>query len=300
MNNVASPLFAVAMGMGAAIMVQRAGSQRETMIHNVIRSLLIVALGWWLSTWDTWVAIVLEQLGLTLLIGTFLLRLPRRWVAILAVVLAVAADPVNAWVANHAPEAAFAPQGPIGWLERLFFTDIHYRVTNLLPMFLLGATIYYSGWVRSPGRRSCLAMIVGGVLLNGLGSRWLSSQTVVRSGSIPDTIADLGLVLVALGVVGLAAGVKQLQGVLREISLIGTVALSLYVLQVAIVALMAGDGGRPPAVSREMGLLLTGILVIAVPLVAWAWSRWVGRGPIEEAIGRLSGRYRHHPAKETA
>lgn len=295
-NNVASPLFAVAMGMAAAIMLQRSTSRREALLHNVIRSVIIIALGWWMSYWGSWIAIVLCPLGITLLIGSFLLLLPVRAQAVLGVLIAVLADPVNRWVLQQAPLSVLETNGPGDWLLWAIFTGPHYRATNLLPMFLLGAVLFATGWVAAPGRRSCVGLLVGGVALNAVGSKWLAAVGHPVSGSIPDTVADLGLVLFALGLAGLMAARPDARPAVEPVALLGTVALSAYLLQVAVVAAMAhvlGDqAARPDTVSHATAAAMVTIIVAGVPLVCLWWAARFRYGPVEWLIGWGTGRYR--------
>lgn len=70
-NDVASPLFALVMGMSAQIMLQRGGvGPRATWVvigQNAVRGVVLIALGLWLETWGTWIAIVLAFLGVLLI-----------------------------------------------------------------------------------------------------------------------------------------------------------------------------------------------------------------------------------------
>lgn len=294
-NNVASPLFAVAMGMGAAIMLARSASRPTALLHNAIRSVIIVALGLWMPSWGSWIAIVLAPLGVTLLVGTVLVLLPRVAQAALAVALAVVADPLNRWMLDQAPISSYAPDGPLASTIKVFFTDPNYRVSNLLPMFLLGSVLFAWGWVARPDRRSCVSMLVAGVALNAVASRWLAGQADPMSGSIPDTLADLGLVLFALGLAGLLIAGPTGRTALEPVALLGTVALSAYVLQVAVVAAMAHLIGRsypPDAVPQLMALLMVAIIVVAIPVVCVLWAQRFRYGPVEWLIGRATGRYR--------
>ena len=99
LNDLASPLFAVTMGAAAAIVLAKAGTgagARLTVIgQNAIRGVILVLLGLLLSTWGSWIAVVLSFLGIVLAIGTPLVLLrSRALIAVLAVVLVLSA-PVN-------------------------------------------------------------------------------------------------------------------------------------------------------------------------------------------------------------
>ena len=98
-SDLASPLFALVLGLSAQILLQRTprSGRALMLVQQGIRGVVLIALGLWLSTWGTWVAVVLSFLGVVLIVGVPLLLLSTRWVAVIAVAVAVLSDPVNAW-----------------------------------------------------------------------------------------------------------------------------------------------------------------------------------------------------------
>ena len=66
----------------------------------------------------------------------------------------------------------------------------------------------------------------------------------------------------------------------------GTLALSLYVLHVAMLALWA-PGGRWPAENDLVGWL---VIVPGTLAVGYLWWRFVGTGPVEWLMGAATGR----------
>ncbi|WP_243076027.1 heparan-alpha-glucosaminide N-acetyltransferase domain-containing protein [Microbacterium sp. SS28] len=302
-NDLASPLFALVMGMSTALVVRRAGplaTNRALVVgQNLIRGLILVALGMWLSTWGSWIAIVLSFLGLVLMIGTPLLLLSTRTILVIAAVVVVLSQPVNALVGSLVTAGGDVPLAllPVDWM----FTNSHYRVTNLLPFFLVGAALLRHGFRRDP----LLLGIFGAALIAyplrplydvvapALGTDALTYIAMTRSGSWLDTLHDVGLVfltysaVVALATVRSPRAARITGAVFVPFRALGSVALSVYVLQVGVVAIMAAT-----PLGFDNRWLEWLILVGGVSAAGILWWRFVGKGPVEWAIGVVSGRYR--------
>ena len=114
----------------------------------------------------------------------------------------------------------------------------------------------------------------------------------VSSGSYPDTLHDVGLVFLTYVVVVVLAGVRSpgparvVAAVFEPLGAVGTLALSLYVLHVAMLALWA-PGGRWPAENDLVGWL---VIVPGTLAVGYLWWRFVGTGPVEWLMGAATGR----------
>ncbi|PPG91909.1 DUF418 domain-containing protein, partial [Rathayibacter rathayi] len=276
-NDLASPLFALVMGMSAALVLARPGaSPGRVLLRNAIRSAVLVALGVWLDNWGSWIAIVLQHLGVVLVLGTPLLLLRSRVIGVVAAALALVAGPLNAAV------TAAAPDSPLTlWL----FTGPSYRATNLLPFFLLGALL-----LRHGARRDRLLPVLAAVAVVVYPVRLVVEQllgTEALSGSLPDTLHDLGLVLAAYVAVVLLTTARSaaVQRALVPLGAIGTVALSVYVVQVALVAALA-RAGLGYAADAPLAALA---LVLGLCAAALLWRRMLGAGPVERLTARLTG-----------
>ncbi|NQX05455.1 DUF418 domain-containing protein [Rathayibacter sp. VKM Ac-2856] len=288
-NDLASPLFALVMGMSAALVLARpTSSGGRVVVQNLIRGAVLVALGVWLGTWGSWIAIVLAHLGLTLALGTPILLLRSRAVAVIGAVLLVLGAPLNAAVAAGADPTVLYGRTPVGLLLQWSFVDPHYRVTNLLPFFLLGALLLRRGF-----RRERLLVLLAVVAVLAYPVRPVLERLLgvdAGSGSHPDTLHDLGLVLAAYVVVVLLATVRRrpastvIAAALTPLRAVGSLALSVYVLQVAVVAAFATAGLGYRADTPAAALLL----VLGVWAIGVLWWRFVGIGPLEWLIGRLT------------
>lgn len=285
-NDLASPLFALVMGVAAGLVFTR-GTAARAMARAVVRGVALILLGLGLEQLDHWVAVILHILGLLLIIGTPLLVLGSRW--LLAVAAALFAG--GPWVIEAVTRAAGGVAGgadtTAGWaanpLVQWLVTNTHYRVLTLLPLFLVGAVLARRGLDDERTTWWCL--------LGGLAMVWASfaaellGHPVVFSGDYPDQMQENGLALAAYGLVMATdiAGARQssVYAVLRPLALIGQVALSLYVFHVALLV--------PLIPAFPEGGWLPFILLLVVALVtAWAWARFLGRGPVEWLVDRFS------------
>ncbi|WP_338144953.1 acyltransferase family protein [Cryobacterium adonitolivorans] len=298
LNDMASPLFATTMGAAAAIVLAKAGRSpanvRMVIVQNVIRGAILVLLGLFLATWGSWIAIVLSFLGIVLAIGTPLVLLgTRALIAVLAAVLIFGAPLNELILAATGPLITGGERTPASFLLEWLFLSPHYRVTNLLPWFLFGALLFR---IRFGGRRAGWILLAIAVPAWWLGPLWrgTTGEEFSPSGSYLDTLHDAGLVLGVLGVIILLASLRgqRIASVVHAVFLpfeaIGSISLSLYVFQVAVVAWMA-DNGISFGTTDPVAWI---VLVIGVPIVGILWWRFVGKGPIEWLIGVLSGRYR--------
>lgn len=301
-NDVASPLFALVMGMAAQLLAQRTGPGERTrmLVRQAVRALVLVMLGLWLVTWGSWVAVVLGHLGILLAVGAPLVLLPTRWLAALAAGAVVVSAPLNAWARSSLAGSVADPDAPTAVLLRWVVLDSHYRLTNLLPFFLAGALLLRHGARRDRLLWGLLALAPLAWLVSPAVER-LAPGVDLRSGTWPDTLHDLGLVALAyVAVVALATGRassrRPAAAVLDVLGALGTVALSLYVLHVGVLALWAPQGLRPTG-NDVLGWLL---VVPGMVLVGVLWARVVGPGPLEWLLGVLTGRPRPLRRRATA
>lgn len=285
-NDLASPLFVLVMGAAAGLSFPR-GTTTRGVARAAARGAALILLGVALEQLDHWVAVILHILGLLLIVGTPLLVLGTRWLLAIAAALFL----VGPWVIETLTRAAGGVPGGVattaGWaanpVMQWLVTNTHYRVLTLLPLFLVGAVLARRGL--DDDRTAWWCLMVGVALVWASFALELLGHRVVFSGDHPDQVQENGLALAAYGVVMATdiAGDRRpsMYAVLRPIALIGQVALSLYVFHVVLLVPLIPkfpEGGWWP-----MGLLLGVSLV-----TAWAWARFIGRGPVEWLIDRLS------------
>lgn len=285
-NDLASPLFALVMGVAAGLAVAR-GTPARAMARAMVRGVALILLGVGLEQFHHWVAVILHILGLLLIVGTPLLVLGSRWLVGLALVLWVSGpwviETVTRAAGGVAGVTATTSDGAANPLVQWLVANPHYRVLSLLPLFLLGAALARRGVADERTSWWCL--------MGGLALVWASfaaellGHPVVFSGDHPDQVQENGLALAAYGMVmatDVASGRRPaVYAVLRPLALVGQVALSLYVFHVVLLV---------PLIPRfpDGGWLPFCLLLGAALVVAWAWARFLGRGPVEWLIDRIS------------
>lgn len=292
-NDLASPLFALVMGMSAQLVCQRTPrAQRSRMLaQQALRGLALVLLGVWMASWGSWVAVVLAELGVLLVVGAPVLLLRTPWLVGVTAALAALSAPLNHWARSELVWAYDDPDAlssrVIGWVV----LGGHYRLTNLLPFFLLGGLLLRHGFRRDRVLWVMLAVApVAYLVLPAL--LLLDPGADVSSGSLPDTLHDVGLVFLAYVVTVALATVRQqpsarvVAGGFVPLVAAGAVSLSLYVLHVGVLALWTRAGLRPGGDDYLLWL----VLVPGMMAVGYAWWRVVGTGPLEWTMGVLTRR----------
>lgn len=286
-SELASPLFALVMGMSAQLLWRRSTGVGTTLLQQVLRGLFLIALGVWMATWGSWVAIILAHLGVLLIVGAPILLARTRWVAAVAVVVLLLSQPVLSVVRGWS--WAYVAPSPVRDVLEWTLMSPHYRLLNLLPFFLAGALLVRHGF-----RRDGVLWTVAGVAplayLTWAGAAFFD-LTNAQSGDYTDTLRDVGLVSAVYVVVVLAAtargGAERFwAAVFTPLRACGQVALSLYVLHVGLIALWNNAYGRP-AENLWLGWL---VIVPGMILVGWLWWRFVGTGPVEWVMGWITGR----------
>jgi len=289
-NDLASPLFALVLGMSAQLVWKRSAGVGLILCQQTIRGIALVVLGIWMASWGSWVAIVLQPLGVLLIVGVPLLLLSTRvvWAVMLLVLM------ISQPLVSGAREAAwwFVMQGPItAALADWTISGAHYRLVNLLPFFLFGGLLIRRGLKRD-------RMMWGIAIIAPFA--YLPAAVVnafdlgrVMTGDYLDTLHDVGLVFTTCVVVVLlcTSRVSSRGARIRDMAITplrawGQVALSLYLLHVGVIALWNWAYGWPDH-NIYLGWLL---IVPGMCLVAWLWWRYVGTGPVEWLMGFLTGR----------
>ncbi|WP_262003458.1 acyltransferase family protein [Microbacterium sp. Mcb102] len=285
-SDLASPLFALVMGMSAEIVWRRGGRVGVTLLQQVFRGLFLIALGVWMASWGSWVDVILAYLGVTIILGApILLARTPVVIAVTAVLLLISqplVDLARTWTWVYTAPA------PVADIMQWLLLGSHYRVLNLLPMFLIGALLIRHGLQRD---RLLTTLAIAAPLAY---VAWAVGQRLgaVQSGDYLDTLKDFGLVFAVYVIVVFAATARR-EGAKRFWSPIfvplvacGQVALSLYLLHVGLIALWNNANGRPTE-NFWPGWL---VIVPGMILVGWLWWRFVGTGPVEWVMGWLTGR----------
>lgn len=290
-SDLASPLFGLVMGVSAGLVWLRPENQSpggglRRAVSDSARAGVVFALGMALSAVGSWIAIVLQVLGVLMVLGLLFVRLATPVLSSAVVVAFVTMPALTGWVA---PEAVREPNGHGSVVEQLVQSLSHgqsYRALSLLPFFALGVLLARLGLARAAlAERLAMAGLIG----TGL---WLLLEAVGvqtrLSGDWPDQLHDLALVLTAYGLVMMYAGYRGSTPGLRALAALGVLSLSVYVGHVPLIKAAAD---QPDLWSSDAtGLLMAAAILAAVVGTALAWERLLGQGPIERAVALVTGR----------
>lgn len=289
-NNLASPLFCLVMGVAAGLVLTRTARPVRPaafVARNAVRGIALIAIGLLIEDLPSNIAIVLQVLGVVLVVGSPLLLLGERVILLLALVIFVVGPMIN-----EIAMGAYVPpldRGPWDRVLEWVVASRHYRLTNLLPFFLVGGFIALRG-LRRRDLRVVTLLGVAGLPAIVASAVLMESRT---SGSFVDNISDLALSFTAFGVIMLLAGAARSHGAVRALAplaAVGAVSLSAYVFHVLLIAAFNRYVGWPTLLGHP---LLPSVVVLVLTVgVGWLWWRMLGRGPVERLLALVTDQIR--------
>lgn len=298
-SSMAAPLFALVMGMSAQLVWDFSRSSKARVFwRQGVKAVALIVLGIWMMTWGSWVAIVLQYLGVVLLIGVPLLLLPRITRLPLAVVLFAITPLVFQLLRGRTMELITQPgfdSGAPGTVGQRYAYDFlgsgsSYWPAELLAFFLVGSVLVGMHLTRS----NAIVVLVAASAL------FLPIQLLLATDAYPapswvDIGRDITVVAFAYAVSTLVAEWRPLEWLISAVRDIGRVSLTIYLVHILFIAAYF-DGhvpqfgyGRP----IENVWWAWAVTVIAIPLWGMLWWRTVGVGPVEWLLNVLEARPRH-------
>ncbi|WP_203656369.1 heparan-alpha-glucosaminide N-acetyltransferase domain-containing protein [Demequina activiva] len=284
-----SSLFAVLAGVSITLMLTQrgvvpvadVGSEQltRTRIRVAVRGGLLIVMGVALMLLDTFVAIVLTNLGIAFLVALPALAWRRRVLVPLIAVLVLA----GGWVARVLSDAVDAePSRPLPVLDALW--SYRYPLLVWLAYLLVGLIVgrlalrrdVTALWLVAGGVALAVgARVVEALLSDGpLESPWLSSTS--HSYTPVEMTQNIGVALAVTGsCLWLARRIPRLLWPLRAT---GSMALTVYVLQILVIALVGNEMILEPS---NVSLVVTCAGLVAF---ACAWRAWLGQGPLERLM----------------
>lgn len=298
-SSLAAPLFALVMGMSAQLVWERSAGRMGRMLwRQGIKAAALIALGLWMNTWGSWVAIVLQYLGIVLLIGVPLLLLPRVTRLPIAAVLFAVAPLVFQFLRGRTLELFSQPDfdgsAPMTVVQQyvndLFGGGSYYWPPELIAFFLVGSFLVH---VRVTRAHAIVVLISATAL-------FVPVQLLLGTGAYPtpswvDMGRDVAVVAFAYAVTSLIVAVHPLAWLTNAVRDIGRVSLTLYLVHVLFLAAYSDNLLRLEGYSRPFETVWWGwaVTVIVIPLWGMLWWRTVGVGPVEWALNLLEGRPKH-------
>lgn len=304
-------LFALTAGIGLGLLTGAArpvadAAVRWTMRRQIaIRALLLIALGLIVvAVFAPLVFVILDVYGVAFLVMLPLLFLPGR-VAVALGALLLTMTPAIATIAERDPETAALADGPLGLVAEWFLVGA-YPVIIWVPVMLIGLGLARLD-VAAP-------RVVAGYALAGAAvasvalplSRLLPDAALPAGPDTPAWAAPVRITLetlgnTAVGVLIVAAAVtltvlarpavRRVAGaVLSPITAMGAMPLTIYTAHLVIISF--GKYRSESGVITDDSWPLLVWITIGSMLFAWLWRRYLGRGPLEQALRWASGRGR--------
>ncbi|WP_375387627.1 DUF418 domain-containing protein [uncultured Amnibacterium sp.] len=289
-----SVLFATLAGCSLGLLTggssPRTGRARWEALASVgLRGLLLIVLGLMLWTLGTPIAVVLDTYGALFLVLLPVLFAPIRVVAGVGVLAALAGP----FVVRAVGEDLATPFTP----ERLLHLPAEWFVTGYYPGVVWAAYLCAGLVAARAGlarRRTLVAMLGAGAatsLLGYGGAAAFGLDASAHANTSAEVLGSGGLAIAVVGGLELlcssAVAGRIARAVLGPLIAAGRMPLTIYTGQLVVLAiwLRTPAAGDPPWI--ESWQLLIGLTVASL-LVAVLWQRFVGRGPLELLVSRLT------------
>ncbi|MDO4897771.1 MAG: hypothetical protein Q3965_00545 [Rothia sp. (in: high G+C Gram-positive bacteria)] len=290
-----APLFALLIGTAAFYSAERM-SFPVLFASSVVRAIALVAVGLYIEGWGAQVDIVLPYLGVLSLLMAPLVYLPSWALG----ALAAASWWFAAVLKNYFSDAYYAASAQGGYLHYLYqwvFTGTNYQAFTLLCYACAGAVV--AAGVQRWGAAGDAALAVATTGLAGVVfwyTRGLPYEFMPYTASRLEIGFSLLISLAALGWSCLAARLLAAKmRLLAPFVAAGKMTLSLYVLQVAVLAAYVAYAPRFGLPTSDDSWVMMGGLMVGSLVFAWLWDRLLGatfarRGPLETPLAWISGR----------
>jgi uncharacterized membrane protein YeiB len=305
-------LFATLAGVSLGLMSGGAAptprGRRAGVVGSIaIRAGVLIALGLLLQAWNGYVLVILPYYGVMFLLLLVVLFAPPGVLLVLASVVTIGAPAL----ATLVPQDSFGDSslpGAAGIATDALLVGA-YPALVWLPFLLVGLVAARSD-LRS--RRTQLVMLVAGTVAAAVGY----SVRFLPGAAAADDLGGHALVVggverghgggVAVAVIGLLLLVtspdrpwgRGVATALRPLSATGAQPLTVYSAHLLITAplffVYRTEGG-----SYGLPLWQLGAAVVLTLVYASLWQRFVGRGPLERAVGRLSTPWSRGPRAVT-
>ncbi|HEU4807459.1 MAG TPA: DUF418 domain-containing protein [Homoserinimonas sp.] len=250
----------------------------------IIRAAFLFLLGVMLTLLPSHIAIILDYYGIMFALMIPMLFLPRLALSMLAALLAVAAPLAAAWVGAAGEQT--------GWtgvaVEYLLLG--HYPALVWLPFLLVGLLCTRSGLTRPATQRW---MVFGGALAMVLG---YGTTLVIRSvtaeahsGSTAEVVGSGGFAIALIGILLWLDRFRASRLALHPIAAAGSMPLTIYTLQILLLAGSVAFANAAAWVPDYPGLPLMFGLIIASLVFSTVWRLLLGAGPLERMLRFLAG-----------
>lgn len=248
-----------------------------------VRAAFLFLLGIGLSLLPSHIAIILDYYGVMFALMIPALFLPRMALGVIAGLLAVAAPLVAAG-------AAAGEYSDWGEVAVQYLLVGRYPALVWLPFLLVGLLCTRSGLSR-PATQRWMVLGGGAAMLLGYGSAALSEpiSAEAHSGSTAEILGSGGFAIALIGVLLWLGSFRAGRVALAPIAAPGSMPLTIYTLQILLLAGCVAFADRSTWVPEYPGFPLMFGLIIAAVLFGLLWRRFLGAGPLERLLRYLAG-----------
>lgn len=299
-------LFALTAGLGLGLLTggtqpppgtDPVGREARTVLRRqvAVRAVCLLALGLILQDTGVLVLVILDEYGIAFLMMLPFVFLPARWLLTTGALLLAAAPGAAAALGDH---LAGSDHGPYAQLVDWFVTG-SYPVLSWVAVLMLGVGAVRLGATRPPvvataGALGLVALGAGLGVSVALGGDGIEAEP--RASEVGLTAAAIGTSAFTIGNVGfcmlltasLVALTRRGAGLLAPLAAAGAMPLSVYTAHLLV--LVAVTHRTPGGFRTDDGWPVVIGLVVGALTLPWLWRYAIGRGPLEQLIGRLSGR----------
>lgn len=291
---LAAPLFALLIGVSTYLSAHRMALP-ILFASSVVRGLLLIALGEYLATWGAQGDIILQVLGLLCIVVVPLVVLPS-WA--LLVISAVSWFFTLYVMDFFAPlvSKAMAQNEYLGWATVWLFTGGEYRVFTMFCWAALGIALIRL--MQSWGTAGDVAAFLVAATAAGALYWYAIPEGTLRLHS--GNRWEIGFIaLLCVGVVSFSSLIDRIfasrQGIIHPFVLLGQMSLTVYVLQIGVLASYAkyAPSYGLPIVDDSWWMLA--LLFGLAFLFCLLWNKILGRtflwrGPLESVLAWTTGR----------
>lgn len=290
-----APLFALLIGVSAYLSSERM-SFPVLFASSVVRGIVLIAVGLYIDTWGAQVDIVLAYLGVLSIAIAPLVFLPAWVLGALSLICWWFAATAKTYFAASYMEQVLA-DGYLHYAYQWVFTGAYYQAFTFLAYACMGAV-----FARALGDWGAIGDTVTAVAATGLAGLvyWYATSNLPEflpyTADRTEIAFNLFLSVAVLGWSCLLARVFASRShLLDPLVVTGRMTLSLYVLQIGVLALYARYAPAYGLPLRDDSWAMMAGLILGAVLFAWGWDRLLGgtfarRGPLETPLAWVSGR----------
>jgi len=234
--------------------------------------------------------VILDYYGLMFLVLTPLLFLRRWMLTVVGVIFLVGAPLLGAGQGE-----LDSTQPPLSYFVDFYFLNGSFPVLIWVPFLLAGLVAARSDLTRERTQRAMVGFGTAAAVAGyGAAAVIPGISAAAHSGTPAEVVGSGGIAIAIIGgVLWLTAPRRNslgdaLRGVLWPVGAIGSMALTVYTLQIlalaGCVALLRGGGGIDyPGWTLLIGMLLASLIGASL------WRYFLGKGPLERLFAALTG-----------